>query len=95
MHPEVISNKPGKCPARKRNRLTNINVCPVLRGKDTFEIQSNQKGNCPKCGMTLIKKDTRSINKIRRHKIPALGIGMGLMMVGMLFFIIKCKYQTN
>jgi hypothetical protein len=36
MHPEVISNKPGKCPARKRNRLTNINVCPVLRGKDTF-----------------------------------------------------------
>ena len=53
------------------------------------EIQSNQKGNCPKCGMTLIKKDTRSINKIRHHKIPALGIGMGLMMVGMLFFIMK------
>ena len=53
------------------------------------EIQSNQKGNCPKCGMTLIKKDTMSINKIGRRKIPALGIGMGLMMVGMLFFIMK------
>ena len=57
------------------------------------EIQSNQPGNCPKCGMTLIKKSTIPIKKEKRHKMSSMGmgmgIGMGIMMTGMLFFFMR------
>ena len=56
------------------------------------EIQSGQPGTCPKCGMTLIKKSAVSIGKEeKRHKMGGMGmgIGMGVMMIGMLFFLMR------
>ena len=61
MHPEVVSNKPGKCskcgmslqkkrpsPIRKQEQVF---VCPMHP-----EVTSNKPGECPKCGMDLEKK---------------------------------------
>lgn len=71
MHPEVLSEKPGKCPkcgmdlVLKEDKDTTA-VQPVsdsLQGEKTIytcpmhqEVQSDKPGNCPKCGMTLVKK---------------------------------------
>ncbi|MDP3667024.1 MAG: heavy metal-binding domain-containing protein [Sediminibacterium sp.] len=58
------------------------------------EIQSNQPGSCPKCGMTLIKKSDASGKNDKHHKMSSMGmgmgmgIGMGIMMAGMLLFLI-------
>jgi uncharacterized paraquat-inducible protein A len=79
------------------NSADNNKTTTDSRQKDTLlytcsmhpEIQSSQPGNCPKCGMTLIKKTAISGKKAKHHKIPSLGIGMGLMMVGMLFFVMR------
>ena len=53
------------------------------------EIQSKQPGNCPKCGMKLIEKSTVSGKELKRHKMLSMGIGMGLMMTGMLAYMIS------
>lgn len=56
------------------------------------EIQFNQPGTCPKCGMTLIKKSDASGKGEKRHKMSSMGmgmgIGMGIMMAGMLLFLV-------
>lgn len=59
------------------------------------EIQSNQPGSCPKCGMALIKKSTIPAKKEKRHKMSSMGmgmgmgVGMGVMMIGMLFLLMR------
>jgi len=42
------------------------------------EIQSNQQGFCPKCGMALIIKFTIQGGKGNGHKMPLMGIGIGM-----------------
>ena len=60
MHPEVISDKPGKCPkcgmelvAKKVNAEKQSYTCPMHP-----EVISDKPGKCPKCGMDLVKKDS-------------------------------------
>jgi len=58
MHPEVISDKPGKCPkcgmtlvAKKVKTTAAHYTCPMHA-----EVTSDKPGKCPKCGMELVKK---------------------------------------
>ena len=54
-------------------------------------IKSYQPGICPKCGMTLIPKSATPVNKEKRHKMTSMGmgVGMGIMMAGMIFFFMN------
>jgi predicted RNA-binding Zn-ribbon protein involved in translation (DUF1610 family) len=61
MHPEVISNKRGKCPkcgmdlVKVKAKSTTAKVfytCPM-----DPDVISDKPGVCPKCGMTLVKKE--------------------------------------
>lgn len=60
MHPEVVSDKPGKCPK------CGMDLVPTVLGGSTTEKQytcsmhpevvSDKPGKCPKCGMDLVPK---------------------------------------
>jgi hypothetical protein len=61
MHPEVITNKPGKCPkcgmalvkmeAKKTMEMkSDVYTCPMHS-----DVKSDKPGKCPKCGMNLVK----------------------------------------
>jgi Cu+-exporting ATPase len=58
MHPEVVSDKPGKCPKCKMD-LVKSNEEPVSVSK-TFtcpmhpEVKSDKPGKCPRCKMNLV-----------------------------------------
>ncbi len=57
MHPEVVSNKPGKCPkcgmalVQKKMEAKKTYTCPMHA-----QVVSDKPGKCPKCGMTLVEK---------------------------------------
>lgn len=56
MHPEVTSDRPGKCPKcgmllETKAAKQTVYTCPMHP-----EISANEPGKCPKCGMTLEKK---------------------------------------
>ena len=62
MHPEVISNKPGKCP-KCRMTLVKMEAMKTMEMKsDVYtcpmhsEVKSDKPGKCPKCKMNLIKE---------------------------------------
>ena len=57
MHPDVVSDEPGKCPTcgmellEKKIEAKKSYVCPMHP-----EITSNKPGKCSKCGMDLVEK---------------------------------------
>jgi GMP synthase-like glutamine amidotransferase len=62
MHPEVISDKPGKCPKCKMNLVkveakksmemkSDVYTCPMHP-----EVKSDKPGKCPICKMNLVKE---------------------------------------
>ena len=62
MHPDVMSNKPGKCPkcgmtltASKKEQMKmevmKIYTCPMHP-----DVTSDKPGKCSKCGMDLVEK---------------------------------------
>ena len=61
MHPEVISDKPGKCPkckmylvkkeSIKKEAAKTVYTCSMHP-----EVASDKPGKCPKCKMDLVKK---------------------------------------
>lgn len=64
MHPDVMSNKPGKCPkcgmtltASKKEQMKmevmKIYTCPMHP-----DVTSDKPGKCSKCGMDLVEKKT-------------------------------------
>ncbi len=67
MHPEVVSNKPGKCPKCRMNLEKQTSVksgkveqmdysCPMHS-----DVTSAKPGKCPKCGMNLVLSDDPSM----------------------------------
>lgn len=57
MHPEVIQDKPGKCPKCGMNLIAkevkkDVYTCPMHP-----EVVQDKPGKCPKCGMNLVKKE--------------------------------------
>lgn len=70
MHPEVVSNKPGKCPKCGMNLEKKTSVKPEKEEQVVYycpmhsEVTSNKPGKCPKCGMNMeMKKSTGSKEK--------------------------------
>lgn len=64
MHPEIISDKPGKCPkcgmdlVKKESRPTDATyTCPMHP-----EVISDKPGKCPKCGMDLVVKENTKVD---------------------------------
>jgi predicted RNA-binding Zn-ribbon protein involved in translation (DUF1610 family) len=59
MHPEIVKNKPGKCPKcgmtlvvkKDKQQYAKKYTCP----KDT-DVVRDKPGKCPKCGMALVEK---------------------------------------
>jgi FtsP/CotA-like multicopper oxidase with cupredoxin domain len=56
MHPEVISDQPGRCPKCGMKLLATTAPAPatVYRCPMHPEVISDQPGRCPKCGMKLL-----------------------------------------
>ena len=61
MHPDVVSNKPGKCPKcgmdlikvkkeKSKPMAMKMYACPMHS-----EVKSVKSGKCPKCGMELVE----------------------------------------
>lgn len=72
MHPEIVSNKPGKCPKCgmdliETERAVQTYSCPMHP-----EIVSDKPGKCSKCGMelTLIQKKTKK--KMKHKYMPCM-----------------------
>jgi uncharacterized paraquat-inducible protein A len=68
MHPEVTSEKPGKCPKcgmdltktkkeHKKTEAMKMYTCPMHP-----EVSSDKPGKCPKCGMDLVEKKDGNTN---------------------------------
>jgi transcription initiation factor IIE alpha subunit len=59
MHPEVMTEKPGKCPkcgmTLVKKKVDKVYTCTM-----DPEVISDKPGNCPKCGMTLVEKKSTS-----------------------------------
>lgn len=62
MHPEIVSDKPGKCSKcgmnltlskkeQMKSDVVNGYTCPMHP-----EVSSDKPGKCPKCGMNLVQK---------------------------------------
>lgn len=54
MHPEVMSDKPGKCP-KCAMALVKVHATAYTCTMHP-EVVSQKPGKCPKCGMTLVAK---------------------------------------
>ena len=63
MHPEVITDKPGKCPkcgmSLVKKKVDKIYTCTMHP-----EVISDKPGNCPKCGMKLVEKKSATAMKM-------------------------------
>jgi Cu+-exporting ATPase len=66
MHPEVVSDKPGKCPKCKMD-LVKKEITKKEMAKATYtcpmhsEVVSDKPGKCPKCKMDLVKMNPSTI----------------------------------
>ncbi len=56
MHPEVIQDKPGKCPKCGMNLIAREVKKDVYTCSMHPEVVQGKPGKCPKCGMNLVKK---------------------------------------
>ena len=69
MDPEVVSDKPGKCPkcgmTLVKKSETKMYTCTMHP-----EVVSDKPGNCPKCGMTLVEKKGGHKMDSSMHKMP-------------------------
>jgi hypothetical protein len=63
MHPEVITDKPGKCPkcgmTLVKKKVDKIYTCTMHP-----EVISDKPGTCPKCGMKLVEKTSAPSTKM-------------------------------
>jgi len=62
MHPEVASDKPGKCPKCGMVLVAKkMYTCPMHP-----EVVSDKAGKCPKCGMDLVEKKAPAKGKMMK-----------------------------
>ena len=79
MHPEVVSDKPGKCPkcgmnlVEKKVGVSKTYTCPMHP-----EVISDKPGKCPKCGMKLVPVNTDNKEKGKKKSMDMSG-DMGKM----------------
>ena len=62
MHPEVMKDKPGKCPkcgmTLVKKKVDKIYTCTM-----DPDVVSDKPGDCPKCGMKLVEKTSKPSTK--------------------------------
>jgi multidrug efflux pump subunit AcrA (membrane-fusion protein) len=78
MHPEVRSDKPGRCPKCGMDLVPTKRHAPTTKTEYTCpmhpEVRSDKPGKCPKCGMDLIPtKRQVEETKVARLRIVKLG----------------------
>lgn len=57
MHPEVVADKPGKCPKCKMNLVKKEAAKEVYTCPMHADVVKDKPGKCPKCKMNLVKKE--------------------------------------
>ena len=57
MHPEVVQDKPGKCPKCGMNLVSKVVAKDVYTCSMHPEVVQDKPGKCPKCGMNLALKE--------------------------------------
>jgi len=70
MHPEVVSDEPGKCPECGMNLVPAGIEDATMEASETDmvvytcpmhpEVQKHEPGECPECGMDLVKMESES-----------------------------------
>ena len=64
MHPEVMTDKPGKCPkcgmTLVKKKVDKVYTCTMHS-----DVISDKPGNCPICGMKLVEKKSTSSTKMQ------------------------------
>jgi multidrug efflux pump subunit AcrA (membrane-fusion protein) len=78
MHPEVRSDKPGRCPKCGMGLVPTKRHAPTTKTEYTCpmhpEVRSDKPGKCPKCGMDLVPtKRQVGEAKVARLRIVKLG----------------------
>jgi len=78
MHPEVRSDKPGRCPKCGMDLVPTKRHAPTTKTEYTCpmhpEVRSDKPGKCPKCGMNLVPtKRQVGETKVARLRIVNLG----------------------
>ena len=74
MHPDVTSDKPGKCPKcgmdltlskkeQMKMEVMKLYTCPMHP-----DVVSDKPGKCPKCGMEMTQKKTSPGKKMKMKK---------------------------
>jgi ribosomal protein L37AE/L43A len=82
MHPEVKSDKEGKCPKCQmtlvKQQAQEIFACPMHP-----EFVSNKAGSCPKCNMALVKKQRTAVvlSEEDKKKVPGYPQDDMMMMI--------------
>ena len=80
MHPEVKSDKEGKCPkcgmTLVKQQPVESYTCPMHP-----EVISDKPGKCPKCGMALVKKQRSSVALTEAEKKNVPGYPQDMMMM--------------
>lgn len=70
MHPDVSSDKPGKCPkcgmdlTRSKKEQMKMEVMKNYTCPMHPNVTSDKPGKCPKCGMNMAEKKTRNEKKM-------------------------------
>jgi FtsP/CotA-like multicopper oxidase with cupredoxin domain len=68
MHPEVVSDEPGKCP-KCGMKLVATAVAPIAYACPMHpEVRSDQPDRCPKCGMKLVPAQLVSAGPTGKHE---------------------------
>lgn len=68
MHPEVVRNKPGKCPkcgmnlTKSKKQIMKMDAIKTYTCPMHADVTSDKPGKCPKCGMDLIEKKEASFD---------------------------------
>lgn len=73
MHPEVRSDKPGKCPKcgmdlKEMKKVAKSYTCPMHP-----DVVSDKQGKCTKCGMNLVEKKRPVKTKTKTKSVSCCG----------------------
>ncbi|MFZ5977758.1 MAG: hypothetical protein GTN67_00915 [Hydrotalea flava] len=105
MHPEIQSKQPGTCPkcgmelvkkseaSEKKHKKHKMKMmCPMMKGMSNVSNMSPDKSG-ENMENNKITNDSAQFSKLtlkeKKHKMSSMGIGMGIMMAGMLVFLIS------
>ncbi|SFP54834.1 multicopper oxidase domain-containing protein [Parafilimonas terrae] len=110
MHPEVTSDKPGKCPkcgmelVKKENNSEMNEMHRQEKNMDAPakyecpmhpEVTSNKPGKCPKCGMALEKKPAVEKKEQMAHSMAGMDMHDAGGMVTLNYDMLKAPEKTT